>query len=275
MSYSPRNLFEEIPRTTNRTCGSCRRQVLLQGQAGPSEYVPPLWYPPPQESYHEHIPTRWRSKAFSSAPGAKIQVHAVCQLLSLLAKEKPLAVFHCFIVKEMCVFCVKRARCCAPSCLWSVCTSCGKQPWFANQSPRSNWLFSCNRSPKVPDQQDSWRKNSHRALWLKASELLFLATFHFFLWRQAEKKNDRRKEPAESVWAWFSFVLTLHYRTPSLVSLTLYTAGWSRARWRGGCQSRQGKERDSLLQHSFGFRYAIRLMEPKQEASVELCYIAN
>lgn len=94
------------------------RQHVLQGQVGPSESVPPLWYPSPQEiTMNTYIPTHWHSKAPSSTSGAKIQFHAVCQLLSLLAKEKLLP-----MLLVRCVFCVH-------SSLWSVSKwnlSCGK-----------------------------------------------------------------------------------------------------------------------------------------------------
>lgn len=160
VSYSPTNLFEQIPRTTNRTCGSWLRQLILQGQAGPSESVPPLWYPPPQEiTMNTYIPTHWHSKALSGTSGAKIQFHAVCQLLSLLVKEKLLTVFHCCVVRETCVcsvrMCVERVWClstrCVPSCLWSVCTlilSRGKLPHInfwetALIYSWSDWLKSC------------------------------------------------------------------------------------------------------------------------------------
>lgn len=68
------------------------------------------------------------------------------------------------------------------------------------------------------------------AIWLLASKLLFIVSFHFFFCGVKQRKNDRRNEPAESVWGWFSFVLTLCYRTPSLVSLTLHTAGKRRVK---------------------------------------------
>lgn len=68
------------------------------------------------------------------------------------------------------------------------------------------------------------------ALWPMASELLFLVSFYLFFVASSLEKSDKRKEPAESVWTWFSFVLTLLYNTPSLVSLTLHTAGGRRGR---------------------------------------------
>ncbi len=141
VSLSSQNLFEDIPKTINRIHGIWLRQLLLQGQTGPRESVPPSGIPPPQEiTMNTYIPTHWHSKALSSTSGAKIQFLAVCQLLSLLVKEKRVTATHCCFVGEMCVLCVEVVmfvqKFC-PSCLWSVCAF-GKFPskaWtFENQS---------------------------------------------------------------------------------------------------------------------------------------------
>lgn len=97
------------------------------------------------------------------------------------------------------------------------------------------------------DQQDFWRKNSHWGSLAHGLRIAIFREFSLFFCGVKWRKNGRRKEPAESVWAWFSFVLTLHYRTPSLVSLTLHTARGRRARWRGEGQRWQGKTKCSVL----------------------------
>lgn len=159
VSYSPRHLFEQISRTTYRSGGSWLRPLLLQGQQTPvnlfslSGIINPRKWSWTHTSHSEH------SKALSSTFGAKIQFHAVCQLLSQLAKEKHLTVFHYLVVQGNVCICVESVWCLCtnhmPSCLWSVCTlilSCGKLPrinMLYNWSPWFNWFSQSFVNPKA------------------------------------------------------------------------------------------------------------------------------
>lgn len=120
MSFSPMNLFEEIPRTTNGTCGSWLRRLRLQGQSVPQWICSPsLVSPTSQEiTMNTYVPTHWHPKAPSSTSGAEIQFHAVCRLLSPLAKEKLL---HCPPLAR-CVLCVA----CFFWSVWTLIPSYGK-----------------------------------------------------------------------------------------------------------------------------------------------------
>lgn len=87
--------------------------------------------------------------------------------------------------------------------------------------------------PLRHDPQNSQSgKKSH---WLLVSELLFLVNLDGFFSvmrgsREGKKSsNDRWKEPAESVKACFSFVLTLCCRISSAASVTLRTAAGRRS----------------------------------------------
>lgn len=123
MSHSLRKLFEQIPRTTNKTRGSWLKFLLHQGQLGPSGSAPPH---PKEITMNTYIPTQHYLKVYISTSGAKIQFHAFYQLLSLLAKEERLAVFHWWVVVDMCEFympvctkcdvCAQSCRLCLPSC---------------------------------------------------------------------------------------------------------------------------------------------------------------
>lgn len=85
--------------------------------------------------------------------------------------------------------------------------------------------------PAWPPEFTEWKKSN----WLLVSELLFLVNLYGFFSvmrgsREGKKSsNDRWKEPAESVKACFSFVLTLCCRISSAASVTLRTAAGRRS----------------------------------------------
>lgn len=87
--------------------------------------------PPKEITMNTYIPTHWHSKALSRPSGAKIQFLAVCQLLSLLAKENLLALSPCWVPRECVHACPVRMRVRMVSCFRCVfmfILACSKPP---------------------------------------------------------------------------------------------------------------------------------------------------
>lgn len=86
MSFSPINLFEKIPRTTNRTCGSWLRRLGLQGQSGPQWICSPsLVSPHPRKLPWTHTSLRTdiqRLSAVPLVPRSSSMLFVGCYLLS-------------------------------------------------------------------------------------------------------------------------------------------------------------------------------------------------
>lgn len=100
--------------------------------------------------YHEHIhPYKLTFKGFQRyTSGAKIQFHAVCLVLSPLAKEKLPAVFHRCVVREMCVWWDGAQVVCVVFAHWCGNLPCVKTALIYDRSPWSNWFSKTFISPK-------------------------------------------------------------------------------------------------------------------------------
>lgn len=107
MSFSPINLFEKIPRTTNRTCGSWLRRLGLQGQSGPQWICSPsLVSPHPRKLPWTHTSLRTdiqRLSAVPLVPRSSSMLFVGCYLRWL---SKSFSLSSTVLLLARCVLCV-------------------------------------------------------------------------------------------------------------------------------------------------------------------------
>ena len=229
----------------------------------PSESVPPLCSPSnPRKLPWAHTSLHTDIQRLAAGPLVPRSSFMLFVSCYLCWRRKSVSLFSIAVLSARCVYCALRGY---NVCVQVVYLVCGLLAhWFCHvvnihiltfeSQPRTQWSTCFSKTSANPtscrillklnfcfplccynlcDQQDSWRKTSH---WVSVAHGLWISIFSdfsfFFSAVSSREKNDRRKKPAESVWAWFSFVLTLRYRAPSLVSLTPHTTGGRRGRWR-------------------------------------------